>query len=127
MTSSRIFSRCSTTLVIGGMFVQSTTESCSTQARSALNSTSISATWASSIATRASLAMRRTVSLSTDMINYALAILMLTLASNRAPSWQAHQVSMIKVDISELKADLRPGQRLMGLDLGEKTIGLALS
>jgi putative pre-16S rRNA nuclease len=34
---------------------------------------------------------------------------------------------MIKADISELKADLRPGQRLMGLDLGEKTIGLALS
>ena len=34
---------------------------------------------------------------------------------------------MIRTDISELKADLRPGQRLMGLDLGEKTIGLALS
>jgi putative pre-16S rRNA nuclease len=34
---------------------------------------------------------------------------------------------MIRADISELKADLRPGQRLMGLDLGEKTIGLALS
>jgi putative pre-16S rRNA nuclease len=34
---------------------------------------------------------------------------------------------MIRTDISELKADLSPGQRLMGLDLGEKTIGLALS
>jgi putative Holliday junction resolvase len=34
---------------------------------------------------------------------------------------------MIRADISELKADLRPGQRLLGLDLGEKTIGLALS
>jgi len=34
---------------------------------------------------------------------------------------------MIRADISELKADLSPGQRLMGLDLGEKTIGLALS
>lgn len=34
---------------------------------------------------------------------------------------------MIKSDLSELKTVLRPGQRLMGLDLGEKTIGLALS
>ena len=34
---------------------------------------------------------------------------------------------MIRADISELKADLRPWQRLLGLDLGEKTIGLALS
>ena len=34
---------------------------------------------------------------------------------------------MIKTDLSELKAVLRAGQRLMGLDLGEKTIGLALS
>jgi putative Holliday junction resolvase len=34
---------------------------------------------------------------------------------------------MIKTDLSELKTTLRPGQRLMGLDLGEKTIGLALS
>ena len=34
---------------------------------------------------------------------------------------------MIKTDLSELKPVLRPGQRLMGLDLGEKTIGLALS
>jgi len=34
---------------------------------------------------------------------------------------------MIKTDLSELKTVLRPGQRLMGLDLGEKTIGLALS
>ena len=34
---------------------------------------------------------------------------------------------MIKTDLSEFRAVLRPGQRLMGLDLGEKTIGLALS
>ena len=34
---------------------------------------------------------------------------------------------MIKTDLSELKTVLRPGQRLLGLDLGEKTIGLALS
>ena len=34
---------------------------------------------------------------------------------------------MIKADLSELKTVLLPGQRLMGLDLGEKTIGLALS
>jgi putative holliday junction resolvase len=34
---------------------------------------------------------------------------------------------MIKTDLSEFKAVLRPGNRLMGLDLGEKTIGLALS
>jgi len=34
---------------------------------------------------------------------------------------------MIVPDLSELKPILRPGQRLMGLDLGEKTIGLALS
>ena len=30
-------------------------------------------------------------------------------------------------DIHELPALLRPGERLLGLDLGEKTIGLALS
>ena len=29
--------------------------------------------------------------------------------------------------LSELRAHLAPGQRLLGLDLGEKTIGLALS
>ena len=34
---------------------------------------------------------------------------------------------MIKADLSELKPVLRPGKRLMGLDLGEKTIGVALS
>lgn len=31
------------------------------------------------------------------------------------------------IDLPALKAKLQPGQRLMGLDLGEKTIGLALS
>lgn len=30
-------------------------------------------------------------------------------------------------DLLSLKAELRPGQRLLGLDTGEKTIGLALS
>src|SRR5688572_22207961 len=34
---------------------------------------------------------------------------------------------MIATSLAELKPVLRPGQRLMGLDLGEKTIGLALS
>jgi len=34
---------------------------------------------------------------------------------------------MIIDDISALKAALRSGERLLGLDLGEKTIGLALS
>ena len=34
---------------------------------------------------------------------------------------------MIKADLSELKTALAPGQRLLGLDLGEKTIGLALT
>jgi putative holliday junction resolvase len=34
---------------------------------------------------------------------------------------------MIAADLSELKSRLKPGQRLLGLDLGEKTIGLALS
>ena len=34
---------------------------------------------------------------------------------------------MALIELSELKAALRPGQRLLGLDLGEKTIGLALS
>src|SRR4030095_7345546 len=51
----------------------------------------------------------------------------LTLASNRAPGWQAHQVSMIKTGLLELKTVLRPVDRLLGRDLGEKTIGLALS
>ena len=31
------------------------------------------------------------------------------------------------LDLSTLKAQLAPGKRLLGLDLGEKTIGLALS
>jgi putative Holliday junction resolvase len=31
------------------------------------------------------------------------------------------------VTLSELRARITPGQRLLGLDLGEKTIGLALS
>lgn len=31
------------------------------------------------------------------------------------------------LDLAQLRAGLRPGQRLLGLDLGEKTIGLALS
>ncbi len=31
------------------------------------------------------------------------------------------------VDIAGLKAALAPGARLIGLDLGEKTIGIALS
>lgn len=31
------------------------------------------------------------------------------------------------VSVDELKGFIRPGQRLLGLDLGEKTIGLALS
>jgi putative holliday junction resolvase len=31
------------------------------------------------------------------------------------------------LDLSELKSALRPSARLLGLDLGEKTIGLALS
>ena len=34
---------------------------------------------------------------------------------------------MIKADLTELKSALAPGQRLLGLDLGEKTIGLALT
>jgi putative holliday junction resolvase len=34
---------------------------------------------------------------------------------------------MIASNLAELKPMLRPGQRLLGLDLGEKTIGLALS
>lgn len=34
---------------------------------------------------------------------------------------------MASVELSALKAMLTPGQRLLGLDLGEKTIGIALS
>ena len=34
---------------------------------------------------------------------------------------------MSVVDLEALRAQLRPGQRLLGLDLGEKTIGIALS
>src|SRR5579872_4050125 len=34
---------------------------------------------------------------------------------------------MSVVDLADLKAQLKPGARLLGLDLGEKTIGLALS
>jgi putative Holliday junction resolvase len=33
----------------------------------------------------------------------------------------------VTIDLPALKAKLQPGQRLLGLDLGEKTIGLALS
>ena len=34
---------------------------------------------------------------------------------------------MAILELADLKVALRPGQRLLGLDLGEKTIGLALS
>lgn len=34
---------------------------------------------------------------------------------------------MSVISLSELRAGLTPGQRLLGLDLGEKSIGLALS
>lgn len=34
---------------------------------------------------------------------------------------------MPTVDLPALRAAIKPGQRLLGLDLGEKTIGLALS
>lgn len=34
---------------------------------------------------------------------------------------------MAVLDLSALKTGLQPGKRLLGLDLGEKTIGLALS
>ena len=34
---------------------------------------------------------------------------------------------MAVIALGELRTALRPGQRLLGLDLGEKTIGLALS
>lgn len=34
---------------------------------------------------------------------------------------------MSVVDLAELRAQLTPGSRLLGVDLGEKTIGLALS
>ncbi len=34
---------------------------------------------------------------------------------------------MILPDLSQLRANMQPGQRLLGLDLGEKTIGIALS
>jgi putative pre-16S rRNA nuclease len=50
---------------------------------------------------------------------------MLTLASNRTWDWQARPMAL--VDLPALKAAIGPGQRLLGLDLGEKTIGLALS
>jgi putative Holliday junction resolvase len=34
---------------------------------------------------------------------------------------------MAVLELDELKSALKPGERLLGLDLGEKTIGLALS
>ncbi|MEY4880222.1 MAG: Holliday junction resolvase, partial [Pseudomonadota bacterium] len=34
---------------------------------------------------------------------------------------------MAVIELPELKPALNPGQRLLGLDLGEKTIGVALS
>jgi len=40
---------------------------------------------------------------------------------------QKENNSMPVVELNELKAILRPNQRLLGLDLGSKTIGLALS
>jgi putative Holliday junction resolvase len=51
---------------------------------------------------------------------------MLTLASNRAYCWQARDL-MPTLDLQALRAAVKRGQRLLGLDLGEKTIGLALS
>jgi putative Holliday junction resolvase len=47
-------------------------------------------------------------------------------ASNQGWHWQGKGAAFMAVmDIAALK--LPPGQRLLGLDLGEKTIGLALS
>jgi len=53
----------------------------------------------------------------------------LELASNRRPDWQGKrggiEKHMLVTDLAGLR--LAPGARLLGLDLGEKTIGLALS
>jgi putative pre-16S rRNA nuclease len=46
---------------------------------------------------------------------------------NAAAPRGAEGLNMAAVSLSEMKAALAPGSRLLGLDLGEKTIGLALS
>ena len=43
------------------------------------------------------------------------------------PHFWAKQRPMAIVELAELAATVKPGERLLGLDLGEKTIGLALS
>src|SRR5205823_4178328 len=92
---------------------------------------------------RARLAMWRTVLSSTDMAR-------LTVTGNRRGAsnpnfcWQAKEVwrappgngssdqsayhgLAVLVDLSALAVSVAPGSRLIGLDLGEKTIGIALS
>ena len=47
--------------------------------------------------------------------------------ARRARANFCYSESMTLRDPGDLKSVMRPGQRLLGLDLGEKTIGLALS
>src|SRR5215831_6833090 len=47
-------------------------------------------------------------------------------AINHASNWQA-SAKLAIIALNELRSRIAPGARLLGLDLGEKTIGLALS
>jgi putative Holliday junction resolvase len=59
---------------------------------------------------------------------FPIARILLSLASNRLSHWQAGiQIPMALLELRELKTALDQGHRLLGLDLGKKTIGLALS
>src|SRR5665213_1070324 len=104
-----------------------TSFSISTHWKMSLSSPAMGSSRDSGTARRASLAMRRTVSLSTDMKIPALEgwFLLATGGSGGKQKGQKGRDPVAVVTLEELK--LAPGLRLLGLDLGEKTIGLALS
>lgn len=61
-------------------------------------------------------------------IGFPRARILLILAINGHSDWQeGTRATMAVLDLQEMKSALKPGQRLLGLDLGKKTIGLALS
>ena len=67
---------------------------------------------------RASLAMRLTVAGSSDILRGT---------SGRGDGGRTITAAMPLINIHALRAARRPGQRLMGLDLGKRLIGVALS
>src|ERR1700733_15217521 len=120
--SSRTGRVIAATVVIGGMFSVSTAISCSTQSRMPESSVASGSSSSSATRMRARVAMRATVALSNAMISGSFA----AKAGVKVP-WLTLSSAMIVGNPAALKAAVAPGARLIGLDVGTKTIGLALS